>query len=500
MVSEYIREQKRYALHELRVMLSPSDVKCSDYVIIRIINRLKSYGVLKAVKSSDEQLNMTDLVEEDVSLDVTLDVNKDTLLYVFTFVGVIIIEGRILKCYPKYIRKTKQPTAELKQIIKVLRKYNSKEQIVKMYNDGNNETSFNRLAVILFLLNDYFENGIYTKTEDIVEINGMGEIHWDKTINETYPIIKNNSPYYVELRTKHRVNDEENFIKKLHECILSMCSEELKRADLLELLDIEGVSLTDDTIDELEEDEYILYQLEKEMNVQYNTRKQVVLKTIKMLILNKNAIDNNNSFSLYGTNSFNLVWEKVCAETMNDCLHTLIKDLEIEDIVIPSGALYKKSDELISIIEKTKWIGRTEDNREFVKEADKTLTPDLISIYKKGDESDFIIFDAKYYMIQLEEGKNLCGQPGVGDVTKQYLYQLAFKKFVEANKIRNVRNCFLIPTEEDGDDGVIKLGSVRMDMFLELGLEQIQIRQLSAKKMYVNYLRKQKLDIEVLDL
>lgn len=66
---------------------------------------------------------------------------------------------------------------------KVLEKYNSKEQIVRMFNDSSESSSFNLLAVLLFILQDYFENGTYTNTEDIIECNGSGEILWDKTIN-----------------------------------------------------------------------------------------------------------------------------------------------------------------------------------------------------------------------------------------------------------------------------------------------------------------------------
>jgi hypothetical protein len=155
---------------------------------------------------------------------------------------------------------------------------------------------------------------------------------------------------------------------------------------------------------------------------------------------------------------------------------------------------------LISVIERPKWCGQTSGGTEFVKIADKSLTPDLITIHRNGEECNFIIFDAKYYNIQLEANQPLSGQPGVGDVTKQYLYQLAYRKFVEANRINKVRNCFLMPTEEDGGEGVIKKGTVRMDMLGDLGLEQIQIRQLSAKKMYAYYLKKQKLDVALLDL
>lgn len=499
MISEFIREQKRYTRDELKAKFSSDDVVCSDTDIVRIIKKLKSYGILKAVKGSDEQLNMSYLAEEDVEVVDENELQKK-FYYVFTFVGIIIVEGRVLKCYPKYLHKSDKPTEELKQIIKVLHKYNSNKQIIRMYNDSGSETTFNRLAVMVFLLNDYFENGIYTNTEDTIETNGMGEIHWDRTINGTYPIIKNDRPYYVELQTKRRINDDEDFFKRLHEIILTKCTKELNDADLLELLDIEGVVLTDKLLDDLGEEDYILYRLGKELNVQFNTRKQIVLKTIEALIINKSTLDDVDSFSMYGSNSFNLVWETVCAEVMNDRLHTQIRNLEIDNVVIPDGADYKLTDELISVIEKPKWYGRTKDGTEFVKEADKSLTPDLITIHRNGVECDFFIFDAKYYNIQLEANKTLSGQPGVGDVTKQYLYQLAYRKFVEANQINKVRNCFLMPTEDDGEEGVIKKGIVRMDMLGELDLEPIQIRQLSAKRMYAFYLAKRKFDIGSLEL
>lgn len=498
MISEFIREQKRYTRDELKEKLSSNDAVC-DADIVRLIKRLKGYGILKAVKGSDEQLNMSDLAEEDVEV-VDEEVLWQKSYYVFTFVGIIIAEGRVLKCYPKYLNKNDKPTEELKQIIKVLRKYNSKEQIIRMYNGGGSDTTFNRLAVMVFLLDDYYENGIYTNMEEIIETNGMGEIHWERTINSTYPVIKNACPYYMELQTKRRINDDDDFFKRLHEIILTKCTKELKNADLLELMDIEGVFLTEETPDDLGDDEYILYRLSRELNVQFNTRKQTVLKTLEALIMNKSTLDDADSFSMYGSNSFNLVWETVCAEVMNNKLHTQIRNLGIDNIVIPEGADYSLTDELISVIEKPKWCGKTKEGEEFVKTADKSLTPDLITIYRNGKECDFIIFDAKYYNIQLEVNQSLSGQPGVGDVTKQYLYQLAYRKFVDANQINTVKNCFLMPTEDEGKDGVIKKGFVRMDMLGDLNLEKIQIRQLSAKRMYAYYLAKQKFDIGLLEL
>ena len=118
-------------------------------------------------------------------------------------------------------------------------------------------------------------------------------------------------------------------------------------------------------------------------------------------------------------------------------------------------------------------------------------------IFAKGWVYQFIIFDAKYYNIQLEENKKLRGQPGIESITKQYLYQLAYQPFVEEHQIKTVRNCFLMPT--NGKDVVVK-GTASLAMLSSLGLQDIQIRLLSAETMYKHYIENTKMDIGLLQL
>ena len=63
MISEFVREQKRYTQNELCHIL-----KCSEEHAIPLIRKLKEFGVLKAVKASDIQKNMADLLEEDIEM------------------------------------------------------------------------------------------------------------------------------------------------------------------------------------------------------------------------------------------------------------------------------------------------------------------------------------------------------------------------------------------------------------------------------------------------
>ena len=164
MISEFVREQKRYTQKDLCRIL-----QCSEERTVLLIRKLKEFGVLKAVKASEIQRDMSDLMDEDIEV-ADVEVGENEYLYVFTFVGVIVVSGRVLKCYPKYLLNADKPKNELRQVLKVLEKYNTKEQIVRMFNDSSESRAFNLLAVLLFLLQDYYENGVYSNTEDIMII------------------------------------------------------------------------------------------------------------------------------------------------------------------------------------------------------------------------------------------------------------------------------------------------------------------------------------------
>ena len=131
MISRFIREQKRYTQRDLSKLF-----ECTEDKAIPIIRKLKEYGVLKVVKATDSQRDMSDLVNEDIEV-ADVEVGENEYLYVFTFVGVIVVAGRVIKCYPKYLLKNDAPKQELTQVLKVLEKYNTKEQIIRMLYQSN---------------------------------------------------------------------------------------------------------------------------------------------------------------------------------------------------------------------------------------------------------------------------------------------------------------------------------------------------------------------------
>lgn len=99
MISKYVKEQKRYTQDELRKIF-----ECTADETVQIIRKLKEYGIVKNVKKSDRQSMLSDLVEEDIRV-TDIESGERELYYVFSFVGVIVVYGRVLKCYPKSICK-----------------------------------------------------------------------------------------------------------------------------------------------------------------------------------------------------------------------------------------------------------------------------------------------------------------------------------------------------------------------------------------------------------
>lgn len=473
MLSVFIKEQKRYYKNELVKIL-----KLKPDEIVGFIRKLKSFGVLKMVKATPEERELSELLDENVEL-INEEENTDKYFYVFTYVGILTIGNRVLKCYPKYVKDT-EPHEKMKQVLNVLRKYNSREQIVALFNGEEENTSFNLLAIMLYLLEEYAENGVYTNELLTIEDNGSGEILWDNTINETYAVIRNSRPVYVDLKTINIDEDEQDFFRRLHCCIVTKCSQILEQAGLDKLFDLGLVDVSEAEIDDFGDEEYILYRIQSELDIQFNDRKKMLLKTMYTYISHRKAFETGLGISMFGTNSFNLVWEKVCANVFDNKLNVKLNELK----QIPNHDYFDlESKTLIEVIEKPKWRYKETDN---LVEQSKTLTPDLISIYPYKDSYCFSILDAKYYLIKLTK-HSIEGNPGVGDVTKQYLYQLAYQEFIDRCGFKYIQNAFLMPVDDEEGEFV---GTAEFNMMRDAGkrLEHISVIKLPATRLYQAYL------------
>lgn len=482
MISCFVKEQHRYSLSALCSIFEMTAEKTKT-----VIKRLRVCGLVKTVNCIDTQFEMTELADDDIVMADTL-ADYD-VYYVFTYVGVITIAGRIIKCYPKYLPFGASPLNEMKQIVRVLEKYNRKKQIIKPFAESGDQSAFSLLSVMLLLLSDYHENGLYSNSQDQIENNGDGEILWDRTINDTFAVLSKNQPYYTQFKTIKHAQDDYYYFRRLHAWVLTEISTELNQTDLSELFDIATVNLSDETLDDFGDVDTVLTQIEKELRVVFSTRKQLVLNAMYAYFSGAGHLNSDDCIALWGTTSFNLVWEEACSETLQNQLYTPIGSLPLP---APLSPKYLRDTKLIDLIDKPVWSSDT-----FAHIAPDTLIPDIVSLQVCSKQHVFCIFDAKYYVAQIAENQPLRGQPGIESITKQYLYQLAYKQFLEDHNITKVINCFLLPTV---CEKVIVCGNASLQMMDNLGLQKINVRKIPASLVFSSYLDGKHIPLELLNV
>lgn len=463
----YFREQKHYSLQEIEKKLNLSEKEN----LKDILGTLKKFGIVKTVSNSEEH-EYEELSDPEIIAD---SCESGTCKYKFCFTGIAVLGSHVFCCYPKYIDNNDSPKEHLKLCLNAIRKYNSSaEQLVRLYNWNGEGQTFNRLAISLYILNDYYENGIYSAQKEIIETNGSGEIYWDRTINETFALLRNNRPYYFDLQTINTQENEQDFIKQLHKCIITECSEYLEHNQLLYFFGISHANISSQKLIDFGSTEYIKYRLEKAIAGEFITKKQNLLKTLYAYVAELENNKTHDSISLYGTNSFNLVWEEALRSTVDNCL----------DRPVLGGNTPR------SLIEKVKW-EKTSGGECYSKES---LEPDIICI----EDGKFIILDAKYYNV--EWGRNTSGQleirhqPGVQDIVKQFAYQKAFGEHIK-DGFSQTANVFLVPQKGTGNESVGKvksMGYAQMETLQkndDFHLSPIQILEINAGYVFENYLQ-----------
>ena len=473
--SVYFREGRHYSFAQLRDAFS-----CDKEKNRKNIGTLKKYNLLKTVRNDKPEYS--DFSDQDIVIGEAPD-DSSEFSYIFSFVGVILLDDLVLLCYPKYIDNDEKPFEKLKTVIKVIEKYNQKEQLVHLYNGEDESKQFNRLAISLHILHEYFENGLYSNQEEVVELNGEGEILWDKTINETFAFIKNNTPYYLDLYTHDNTQNDFDFIRRLHAAIISTCSRELNNERLLDLFALSEAELTEENLDDFGDVDYIKYRLEREIKNQFVTRKQNLLKTLYTYVSEQSSNQSDESFSLYGTNAFNLVWETACSEMFENMKSEPLKNLARREL-IPMKE--KSSGSLADYIEIPEWII---DGHPVSYKGD--LIPDIVT-FRKEDSGNtaMYILDGKYYLLSVSDGK-LFGNPGIQDVVKQYVYNASLKSFIDTFQIGEIANAFLIPAlesenAENQNYGEVPYWTAQHSPFNEL--PSVQIIKLQAQKVWNFYL------------
>lgn len=485
---------------------------------------LKEYTLdeilIKVGKDDKDKKRVEALLRNQNFITTKTDPDTGVKRYSFEYVGVIILGDFVFRIIPKYISEDTPDfeqiiDAKFGKILKVIRKV-LKKNIPQLDYGTFKETEYNFLQSAISLIEDYYFYGLYSNNIDFIEENGDSEVSWDETIAYVTPVHVNNFHIYDPVLTWDITNDETNLIREIHSVVLAECSDKLKKYGLLEILSVSPVNLTRKKLKELGEPEHIVEILRKELANQYATQKQLIIKMLINYIDNeylknvsRKGLSGSFSRSYYGVNLFWPIWEEICKIVLKGDVQRSIEDLPI----LPK---YRKSKyyninkglKLIDIIKKPVWVKKCiEENGDFSEISVETDTykPDAICIYKldkdfspDGDNNySFAILDAKYYVFDIikydkSTGKFTGNHPGIEDITKQFMYQQAYKDLIKKLGYKKVHNAFLCPTDEKS----CRFGKVQFDLIQSMqnrgNLKDIQVIKINADNIYDWFLANKK--------
>jgi hypothetical protein len=385
----------------------------------------------KDYKIIDVENYLSNEVFEKLKKERIIRVFKDDLTSCkFSFVGMLSISGSILIVLPKYLTYSNLSSSnkiiEARLVLQVLRKYAKKtkrEEDLNYLSLNSEDSYFNMIAISDYLINDYLEYGIYFDEVDELDFNGTGEINWVMTIEKEPAYFSNNQVIYLNYMTETSESDENTYVSQLHKLVLNECIEFMKKLEFLELFNCPNIlfQVHENLLGDID---FKIKKLNDKLSKSFSQRDVGLIKTLLLFLENSALSITKDIQSLYGIKNFEHTWENVTSDVI--------------------GNDYKR---LEKYIPKPVWEKKNPRPRYQAQKA--TLKPDILKII----DNKLFIFDAKYYKPIFEDGELNDGHPGVGDISKQYLYEQAFKK----TRYNPIHNFFLIPCYLEKTDIVGKV-------------------------------------------
>lgn len=357
----------------------------------------------------------------------------------FKYVGIVTYRKKVLFIFPKYIDKedSELDLQEFKPILKLLKKYSKtenldSEELETLGLDLENEYT-NKISLVVHILDNYIENDIYYNEIVTDEYSGDGEILWDKTVNNIDPFIINGQVIYLDFITKLNIVNDSSLITDVHKFIVNECIEFMCNTGLDLYLGY-NLDKIDCELGDIKDFEFIINKLEREMQLQFNDNKIDMLKSMISFINNSFSKGDEDKIDLFGTRSFYVVWEKLCSRVFKNEFESSENKSKYDKFYINSPIWEDLKNQDMSIDESNE-----------ISSKKNRLTPDILKTCEYNGDKYLLILDAKYYSIVFSN-KSVKYNPGISDISKQYLYKLALNKYIRENNINKIENVFLFPT------------------------------------------------------
>jgi len=401
------------------------------------------------------------LTDEKIELLLGLGVLKlhQSGQFCFNFVGVIVHQKAILCILPKYLTDLSHARRALVLVVKVLRKYASKMYPLKDIDflNSNLADDSSEISIADFLIRDFLENGLLQKERRVVELDMEGDADWDVTIQRIQPVFSGRNIMYPETFNSSLIQENYNLIQEIHKWAVNYS---FKKYGYILDYSIDYLGSCASAIEEIGDPDFIRNVLRNELNITYADRDIHVLKSLEYLV-DQGAYTGGSDFSIYGSTSFHAVWEEACSAVFSNQKNKFIEKFPSPIWSDLEGNSTKKS----------------------------TLRPDIILSVERRDT--LLVLDAKYYDIRISKGPSFIveNNPGIEDVTKQFLYE----KALEGLEYRLTHNCFLFPAMRE--EWFCKFGQVTLDLFPS---KVISLIYLSTLDLFNKYVKGQTLELDQL--
>lgn len=349
-----------------------------------------------------------------------------------SFVGIMVHEKETSVFLPRSVQsKTKGMQLTLaSDTLKAVEKYGRESKAsVDIMDEGDGRKSLNQLSLICALLDDFRQNGIYTRRREVKKIN-QGKTDWKRTVNKVTPFPGSGGrPVYLDTHGIKRQYFNNCEIAIIHARVVHQLDTQFSWIVTGNIRPI-APELNDYTAPRGNA-EYQISRLQNELSQTYSDRD---IRLLKLLIryLQTNSGDDTANFVM-GLEKFHFCWEHMLGKVLKHTVNLNNK--------LPAPAYIDKNGKVLTADEKG-------------------MRTDIILHNKEANR--YTIADAKYYA-----ATGVSNAPGWGDIVKQLFYEKALKTL---DTSASIKNAFIFP----GIEGNLKEARIR-DRINSTGKEAVFI-------------------------
>ncbi|WP_026471602.1 LlaJI family restriction endonuclease [Alkanindiges illinoisensis] len=281
----------------------------------------------------------------------------------------------------------------------------SSSTAIKTTDEGEGRQGLTQLGLIISLLDDYRNNGLYSRRQTLNTTNS-GRIDWPKTINKNLPYPDhNNNPVYLNLHGRHSRYLSNTEVSRIHAAIIRQTAKKYGWIinEYVPLLEAELNNVPQPAGNQ----KYQLALLRQELSLTYSERDILLLRQLIKYLEAQHG--SNPSHFIAGLTRFHHAWEYMLGQVLHGIIN-INSQLPIPVYIHEDGHVENAAGMRTDIVLKDP--------------ENKCLT----------------VIDAKYYT-----ATNVGNSPGWGDIVKQLFYAKALENVCSKKEKYQMKNIFIFP-------------------------------------------------------